>query len=89
MMSENPDEWWSRTEHAEAAEFLFSKDAWKSPDGTICTPAQAVITSTTTTTRTICRDETIENSNTAADWYITVGSGHTPGRPNNPGRYNP
>ena len=89
MMSETPDAWWGRSEFADAAQFLFNKGAWKSTDGTVCSPEQAVSSAGTTATRTICRDETAENTKTAADWYVTVTSGHTPGRPNDPRRYNP
>ena len=89
MLSENADPWWNRDYFAEAAEFLFSKGAWQSTDGKISSPADAVRTAGTTATRTICRDETVgENSGTAAEWYITATSGATPGRPNDPRRYN-
>ena len=40
-----------------------------------------------TATRTICRDEGRQNSSSAADWYVTVTSGATPGKVNNPNRY--
>ncbi|MDR0456578.1 MAG: hypothetical protein LBH20_07860 [Treponema sp.] len=89
MLSESADPWWSKDYFAEAAEFLFNAGAWKSPDGKMCSPADAVSSSGTTLTRTICRDETLtENSGTAADWYITANSSATPGKPNNPKRYN-
>jgi hypothetical protein len=87
MISENPDPWWTKDYFAEIAEFLFRQGAWKSPDGKISTPADAVRSAGSTNTRTINRDETLENSNSAADWYITVTSGATPGRPNNPRRF--
>ena len=89
ILSENADPWWNRDYFAEAAEFLFSSGAWQSPDGKICSPADAVRSTGTTNTRTICRDETLnERSGTAADWYITATSCATPGKPNNPKRYN-
>jgi hypothetical protein len=87
MISATPDAWWNRDYFAEAATFLFEKGAWKSPEGKIGSPADAVNSNTTTGTRTICRDETKENTNTAADWYITATSGATPGKPNNPRRH--
>ena len=88
MLSENADPWWSKDYFADTAEFLFNAGAWTNPDGKICSPADAVSSSGTTGTRTICRDETLsENSGTAADWYITANSSATPGRPNNPKRY--
>ena len=89
MMSENADPWWNKDYLAEAAEFLFNAGAWKGPDGKICGPADAVKSNGTTTTRTICRDETVKNTGTASGWYITASSGATPGAPNNPKRYVP
>jgi len=89
MISESTDLWWNKDFFAETAEFLFNAGAWKSSDGKICGPSEAVISTGTTNTRTICRDETRENTGTAADWYITATSGATPGRENNPKRYVP
>ncbi|MDR1859142.1 MAG: hypothetical protein LBQ69_06690 [Treponema sp.] len=89
MISESADPWWGKDYFAEAAEFLFSAGAWKSRDGKPCGPAEAAQSTGTTLTRTICRDEALgENSGTAADWYITANSCATPGKPNNPKRYN-
>jgi len=88
MISEKADSWWSKDYHAEAAELLFSQNEWETADGKICRPADSVISSATTNTRTICRDETVEDTNTAADWYITYTSCATPGKPNNPRRWN-
>ena len=87
MLSETADEWWLKEYFADTANFLFNQGAWKSIDGRICRPQDAVISAGTTNTRTICRDETMENSNTAADWYITGTSCATPGRANNVKRY--
>ena len=87
MISESPDPVWGKDYFAEATEFLFEKDAWKSSEGNIAHPADSVISSGVTNTRTICRDETAVDSNTAADWYITDTSCATPGKPNNPKRY--
>jgi len=90
MMSESADPWWNKDYFAEAAEFLFRAGAWQSPDGKICSPADAVRSAGTTNTRTICRDETLnERSGAAADWYITGTSCATPGKLNNPKRYVP
>ena len=89
MISENADPWWTRDYFAEAAEFLYQAGSWKSPDGKVCSPANAVQSAGTSPTRTICRDETLsETSGQAADWYITANSSATPGKPNNPKRYN-
>jgi len=89
MFSETPDSWWKKDYLAEAAEFLYAQGAWKSANGTICRPADAISSAGTTATRTICRNETTANTNTAADWYITATSSATPGKPNNPKRYEP
>ena len=89
MISENAASWWGQEHLAEAAEFLFNQGAWKSADGKICGPADAVNSAASTNTRTICRDDTVKNSKTAADWYITANSSATPGKPNNPKRYVP
>ena len=88
MMSETPDPVWGKDYFAEAADFLFQQDAWKSGDGQICSPADAVISAGTTNTQTICRDETVGDTNTAKDWYITARSKATPGRRNDPARLN-
>jgi len=87
MLSETPDTWWAKDYFAETAEFLFKNGAWKSAGGGVGGPADAVASGKATNTRTICRDETVEDSNTAADWYITDTSCATPGKPNNPKRY--
>ena len=50
-------------------------------------PGDAADADGNTATRTICRDENRKNSHSAADWYVTVTSGATPGKANNPGRY--
>ncbi|MCL2600502.1 MAG: hypothetical protein FWD88_04910 [Treponema sp.] len=88
VLSETGDQAWARSHFADAAEFLFRAGAWQSRDGMEIRPSDAVRTTGTTVTRTINRDETLaENSRSAADWYITVTSGATPGRPNNPRRH--
>jgi hypothetical protein len=89
MLSENADPWWNKDYFAEAAEFLYNASAWKSPDNKICDPSNAVQSAGTTVTRTICRDESlVKDSGTATDWYITANSSASPGKPNNPKRYN-
>lgn len=87
MLSEKPDSWWTKDYLAQAAEFLYSKGAWTSEAGNICTPADAVRSSGTSATRTICRDETAEKTGSAAAWYITDTSCATPGKENDPKRY--
>jgi len=88
MFSEKPDAWWGKDYFAEAAEFLYSQGAWKSADGKVCGPDGALNSTGVTATRTICRDETVEDTNTAADWYIVYTSSATPGKPNNSRRWN-
>jgi hypothetical protein len=87
ILSESPDSWWTKDYFAETADFLFNSGSWKSPAGGVCSPKDAASSNGTTNTRTICRDETVENSSTAKDWYVTVTSGATPGKPNNVNRY--
>jgi hypothetical protein len=101
LLSETPDVWWTKESLAATAEFLSEQGAWipvkaaagseadppAGKNGTIPGPADAVDSSKTTNTRSVCRDETIPDSNSAVDWYITVASGATPGRPNNPNRF--
>ena len=87
ILSENPDTWWTKDYFAEAAGFLFNSGSWKSPAGEVCSPQDAVASSKATNTRTICRDENVENTGTAKDWYITDTSYATPGKPNNAKRY--
>jgi hypothetical protein len=88
MIAENPDLPWPKDYFAQAAEFLFSKGAWKSAEGTVGEPQDAVDSSRigSSLTRSISRDETVEHTRTAADWYITANSGATPGQKNNPKR---
>jgi len=87
MISTLPDPWWDKGYFAEAAEFLFGKGAWKTAEGEVCGPVNAVNSNGATNTRTICRDRTVEDTNTAADWYVTDTSCATPGKDNNDKRY--
>jgi hypothetical protein len=86
MLSEHPDPWWNKAYLVEAADFLFGKEAWVSPEGKIPGPGDAVSTGSikTAMTRSVSRDENMEDSNQAADWFITATSGITPGKPNKP-----
>lgn len=90
MLSETADAWWAKDELVQAAELLGRKQAWHplNADG-IPSPADAVITTGTTPTRTICRDETIADNNLATDWYIAATSNASPGKPNKTNRYEP
>ncbi|MDR1218531.1 MAG: hypothetical protein LBK73_02865 [Treponema sp.] len=90
--------WGSKTysgDMAKAAQMLGEQGAWTAtsagvvPAGGVPAPADAFSSANTTATRTICRREAAADTNTAGDWYITVGSGATPGKPNNTGVYAP
>ena len=72
---------WKDSITAAAAE-MARQGAWSGSE-----PGDAVNADGNTATRTICRDKSRKDSNSAADWYITVTSGATPGKDNNPGRY--
>jgi hypothetical protein len=87
MMSEKADPWWTKDHFVQAADLFHQQGAWVSPDEEIPGPPAAAITGSSTATRSICRDETVPDSNTAADWYVTVTSGATPGALNNPKRF--
>jgi len=87
IVSNSTDAWWSKEYFAQAANFLFNQGIWKSAEGKAPGPKDAVRSTGTTNTRTICRDETAQNSNNAAAWYVTVTSGATAGKPNNKNKY--
>ena len=83
LLCQNPDSPWPKDYFTEAAAFLFAKGAWKSSNGIIIRPSDAVPTTGTTNTRTINRSETAENTNSAADWFIPAANGSaTPGGSN-------
>ena len=91
LLSEKSDNAWAKEHMNQAAALLAAKKAWLSADGGSQTPGprDAVPSKDTTATRTICRDETAADTNSAADWYIT-GTGKTsPGKPNSGERYEP
>ncbi len=88
LISETAEGSWQKNEMTEFCSFLTSHNAWTGASATLL-PADAVMSSYTTTTRTICRDESREDSHTAADWYVTATSGASPGQPNKTTRYEP
>jgi hypothetical protein len=74
----------------DAAVMLAKTGAWLDVDGNpVKKPefADAVLSAGTTATRTICRDKTMDDSNSAMDWYICASSSATPGKENNAKRY--
>ncbi len=81
MLSENPNTSWSKESLAAAARLLGSNNAWIADD--------AVHSQFATATRTICRDESAPDSNTAGDWYVTATSSATPGAANSTKRHEP
>lgn len=80
---------WQDEKMAQAAELLGEAGAWTGTDGGVPGPADAVPSRNTTVTRSICRDETATDRNSAADWYIAATSGSSPGKPNTAKRYIP
>jgi hypothetical protein len=95
LLSENPDSRWSSEQVAQAAELFGREKAWfpRSEDEVdedwVPSPSDARITTGTTATRTICRDETLNPEPRAGNWYITATSGATPGKTNDPRRFAP
>ncbi len=89
LFSEYTSGEWIKQELVQFCALLSENSAWKSKDQqqTPILPKDAAGSSVTTTTRTICRDETAANSHSSQDWYITVTSGATPGFPNRTERY--
>jgi hypothetical protein len=90
LLSENPDNAWAKEDLDRAAKLLAAQGAWKNDAGSrSLSPRGAVPTKGATTTRTICRDETAEDTDSAADWFIAATSQATPGKPNSDKRYEP
>jgi hypothetical protein len=92
LLSENSDALWAKEDLSRAAEILGTQNAWLKAGGVKLKnplPQDAVLTTGTTATRTICRDETAGDTNTAADWYISATSQASPGKPNSDKRYEP
>jgi len=89
MMADSQDTWWNKDYLAGTAELLFEKGAWKSADGKIAGPKDSAYSFDikTAMTRSLSRDESVPDSNSAADWYVTATSGISPGKPNNPARF--
>jgi len=96
MFAENTIPKNSVTPFFAAAEYLFSKGAeggefpraWMSPNGTLPGHEDAVKSSLlgSSLTRSISRDESTPDTNTAADWYVTATGGYSPGKKNSTDR---
>jgi hypothetical protein len=82
MFSEKSSASWENERLARTADFLFSQGSWESPSGTACSPKDAVSSANTSLTRTISREESVQNTHTKDDWYIAPVYGATPGLPN-------
>jgi hypothetical protein len=93
LLAETTDAKWSSDKVAEAASLFGREKAWLPSKSVTAewlpSPQDAVFSTGTTNTRTICRDDTIPPKSCAENWYITANSSATPGRPNNPKRYVP
>jgi hypothetical protein len=88
MLHKEADTAW-KDDLAQAAELLGRQRAWKAATGTSPQASDAILSDAATLTRTISRNESIPDSNSAADWFITVTSGATPGKLNTDKRYVP
>jgi len=84
VMNAAPAETWNKNQShfTKIVEDLYNKGVWKSADGNLPGPLDAVDTSKTSATKTICRYEGKENTHTAKDWYITDLNKASPGMPN-------
>jgi hypothetical protein len=92
MFYKSADEWGKNKILAKTAELLAKQGAWLGKNGGLVkTPdaGDAVPNAKATATRTLCRDESVPDSNSHKDWYITDTSCATPGAPNNPKRFVP
>lgn len=87
MFSDDRQSWEKNSALAKAAELLAKQAAWLDASGVqVKTPAffDAASSTATTATRSLNRDKTRQDSNTAADWYICASSGASPGAENKP-----
>jgi hypothetical protein len=89
LLSENDGTSWAKAQVNAAAELFAQQGAWLGNGGYGKTPMpnDALISKSTTITRSICRDETKSDTNRASDWYITASSNATPGKANSVKRY--
>jgi hypothetical protein len=89
LLSETMDEQWLKEELKQGAAYLASHHAWKASTAgqTLLLPRDGLPSGATTTTRTICRDEGIADTDGAENWYVTATSCATPGLPNKSDRY--
>lgn len=87
VVAETESAWKKNNSFAKAAGLLARDRAWLNKDGLLVLAPQfedAVRTVGTTVTKTLCRSETKEDSNTSSDWYIAATSNAgVPGGRNN------
>jgi hypothetical protein len=74
MMNEKQNVSWPKENLAAAEKLLVSNNAWLGEN--------PVMSQYATATRTICRDESLPDSDSAEDWYIAATSSATPGAAN-------
>ena len=90
MFYKTAEEWTKNKVLTQTAEMLAKQGEWLARNGELVkTPTEndAAANTRATATRTLCRDETVPDSNTAADWYITGTSNASPGLPNSTNRF--
>jgi hypothetical protein len=88
LLSENPDNAWAKEDLDRAARLLAAQGAWQA-GGRSLSPREAIPTKGATATRTVCRDETAADTDSAADLYVAATSQASPGKPNSNKRYEP
>lgn len=86
MLHKESDTVW-KGDLAQGAELLGKQRAWRAASGTTPQPSDALLSDATTLTRTISRNESIPDSNSAADWFVTATSSATPGKFNTDKHY--
>jgi hypothetical protein len=92
LIAKDASDWSKNKKLSEAAEFVAKQGAWLNKGGeTVTTVDYTDIVSSNgaTLTRTLCRDEAVEDSNTLKDWYICDTSKASPGKKNSDKRYIP
>ncbi|MCL2833781.1 MAG: hypothetical protein FWD78_11480 [Treponema sp.] len=94
LLCETDGSSWNKAYLAQAADLFAAQGVWfpagglEPAAGTYSLAASdAVYTAATTSTRTICRDETREKGSRPENWYIANTSRESAGKPNSPDRY--
>jgi len=90
VLCEDSQSWDKNENFQKGADLLAEQGHWFPKDGDAAeSPSadDAVSSKGTTATRTLCRDETVADSNTSNDWYVCATSNATPGKKNSTKRY--